>query len=107
MADTSATSIWMLWRVKIEKVTRTEKRERYVSMIAPTCSHLDLGNMQDETMEENQGDFDDDQEEFGDDDYVQNYFEPGEGDDLDDGGGDDEGGGESPDYANIPVAQVF
>lgn len=44
-------------------------------------------------MEENQGDYDDDQEDFGDDDYVQNYFEPGEGDDIDDGGGDDEGGG--------------
>ena len=52
-------------------------------------------------MEENQGDYDDDLEEFGDDDYVQNYFEPGEGDDMDDAGGDDEGGGE---YWIVPIS---
>jgi len=56
-------------------------------------------------MEENQGDYDDDQEEFGDDDYVQNYFEPGEGDDNDDRG-DDDGGGESVNWVYILVAQV-
>ena len=58
-------------------------------------------------MEENQGDYDDDLEEFGDDDYVQNYFEPGEGEDADDGGGDDEGGGELWDYTHVLVAQIF
>jgi len=58
-------------------------------------------------MEENQGDYDDDLEEFGDDDYVQNYFEPGEGDDMDDAGGDDEGGGESLDCTHILVAHDF
>lgn len=54
-------------------------------------------------MEENQGDYDDDQEDFGDDDYVQNYFEPGEGDDIDDGG-DDDAGGESVGCAHILIA---
>jgi hypothetical protein len=57
-------------------------------------------------MEEHQGDYDDDQEDFGDDDYVQNYFEPGEGDDIDDGG-DDDGGGESVNSSYILVSQVF
>jgi hypothetical protein len=57
-------------------------------------------------MEENQGDYDDDQEEFGDDDYIQNYFEPGEGDDIDDGGGDDEGGGESLGRTRILAAHI-
>ena len=56
-------------------------------------------------MEENQEDYDDDLEEFGDDDYVQNYFEPGEGDDNDDRG-DDDGGGKSKDCVHILVAQV-
>ena len=57
-------------------------------------------------MEENQADYDDDQEDFGDDDYVQNYFEPGERDDIDDGG-DDDGGGESVNHAYILVVQIF
>ena len=34
-----------------------------------------------------------DDEEFGDDDYVNNYFDPGEGDADDDYGEDDGGGG--------------
>lgn len=40
------------------------------------------------------GDYDEDEEEFGDDDYVNNYFDNGEGDgdDAFDVGGDDEGG---------------
>jgi len=57
-------------------------------------------------MEENQEDYDDDQEEFGDDDYVQNYFEPGEGEDIDDGG-DDDGGGESVNCAHSLAAQII
>ena len=57
-------------------------------------------------MEENQEDYDDDQEDFGDDDYVQNYFEPGEGDDNDDRG-DDDGGGGSVNCVHILVAQVY
>jgi hypothetical protein len=37
-------------------------------------------------------DYDDDEEEFGDDDYVNNYFDAGEGDGDDDFGPDDDGG---------------
>jgi hypothetical protein len=37
-------------------------------------------------------DYDDDEEEFGDDDYVNNYFDAGEGDGDDDFGPEDDGG---------------
>ena len=48
------------------------------------------GEPEEEPMDE---DYDVDDEEFGDDDYVNNYFDGGEGEGDDDYGGDEGGGG--------------
>lgn len=48
------------------------------------------GELEEEQLDE---DYDVDDEEFGDDDYVNNYFDGGEGEGDDDYGGDEDGGG--------------
>lgn len=53
----------------------------------------DIQRQEGEQGEEPQEDYDLDDEEFGDDDYVNNYFDGGEGEGDDDYGGDEDGGG--------------